>query len=272
MKFNYGIRPSNAHTLEQLKTKKLFIFDIAGVLYKGKEVNEEIGGAAVIEKLRSEDKKIRFLTNSSTDNSATIKEKLGKVGILAYENEIVTSATVAPEYTFKKYGASKYYLIGEEILESEMSKKGHFRSENGPVDFVLIGQDSTLTTAKLDTAVRLVLNGAKIVACNLTRTFATKYGLSISTGAIVKAVEYATRKKAVVVGKPSNVMFRIAIGNNGVKVENAVMIGDEVIADILGAMRIGLDSVFVRSGVDRELPPDVLIPAINNVNDLLKFI
>jgi hypothetical protein len=53
----------------------------------------------------------------------------------------------------------------------------------------------------LNRAFRLVMDGAELVALQKNRYWLTADGLSLDVGPFVAAVEYATRRKAFVVGK-----------------------------------------------------------------------
>jgi ribonucleotide monophosphatase NagD (HAD superfamily) len=77
-------------------------------------------------------------------------------------------------------------------------------------------------------------------------------GLSLSAGPFVSALEFATGKTAVVMGKPSPSFFDLALRDMGLTPGEAVMIGDDVLTDIGGAHVIGMDGILVRTGKFRE--------------------
>jgi ribonucleotide monophosphatase NagD (HAD superfamily) len=52
----------------------------------------------------------------------------------------------------------------------------------------------------------------------------------------------------VVVGKPSEAFYAAALGTLGVEAGEAVMVGDDLEADVLGAQRAGIPGVLVRTG------------------------
>jgi ribonucleotide monophosphatase NagD (HAD superfamily) len=100
-----------------------------------------------------------------------------------------------------------------------------------------------------------------------------KNGPATAAGPIVAALEYATGKKATVIGKPSPIMFRIALKKAACEKVHAVMTGDQLDTDILGANRAGIDSILVRTGVDQRATEKIRPSAIvRNVDDLAKFI
>lgn len=101
-------------------------------------------------------------------------------------------------------------------------------------------------------------------------------GPALSAGPIIKALEYGAKKRAVVIGKPSPRMFQLALKLARTKASQAVMIGDQIETDMVGAKRTGVRTILVLSGVEtREtirksaLKPDLVI---NNVGDLIQYL
>ena len=98
----------------------------------------------------------------------------------------------------------------------------------------------------------------------------------MAPGPIVKALEYASGKKALSFGKPSPLMFKLALAKAGVATKDAVMVGDQIETDIVGAKKIGMHTVLTLSGVDTmqsvksaKVKPDLVL---NNVDDLINLL
>jgi HAD superfamily hydrolase (TIGR01450 family) len=254
-----------------LSKKDLFLFDLDGVFYRGKENRVKIGGTRAVDALRLSGKKFFVLTNNSTDSVETIHSHLAEFNIPVEEGEILTSARLTAEYIGKKHGRVSYFLIGEAGLDSEMRRCGHTRTEAEDAKFVVVGLDRRLTYDKLNRAARLVRNGASIIATHSSRLYMYNDGPAIATGPIVRALEYATQKKAIVVGKPSPLMFRIALERARCTGRQAVMIGDQVDTDLGGASRVGIDSILVTSGVDKDAQ-GIAIATIPNVDEIVDLL
>ncbi len=255
-----------------LRGKNLFLFDLDGVFYRGKESRVKIGGTKAVEALRGLGKKLYVLTNNSTDSVETVHSRLTEFHIPVKKDEILTSALLTAEYLRRKRGRVSYFLVGEAGLESEMRKYGHRRTEGEKADFVVVGLDRAITYDKLDHAARLVRNGASIVATHSARLYMYKTGPAIATGPILKAIEFATKKRATVIGKPSTLMFRIALERAGCAKGEAVMVGDQVDTDLLGASRAGIDSILVTTGVNRQARSTGVIATISNVDELVNLL
>ncbi len=82
------------------------------------------------------------------------------------------------------------------------------------------------------------------------------------TGAVLAALEYATRATALSVGKPEPQMFLTALDRlAGVDPARALVIGDRVDADVAGAHAAGLDAALVLSGVSGHEEADAALRA-----------
>jgi len=255
-----------------LRGKSLFLFDLDGVFYKGKENRTRIGGTRAVEALRKSGRRLYILTNNSTDSAETVHSRLVEFGIPVRLDEVLTSGLLTAEYLHQKHGRVSYFLVGEKGLEDEMRKFGHRRTSGEGADCVVVGLDRKITYEKLDHAARLARNGARIIATHRSRLYMYKTGPAIATGPLVKAIEYASSKRATVIGKPSPLMFNIALQRAGCPKAEAVMIGDQVETDIAGASRAGIDAILVTSGVDHEAKGFKLTAKLPDVDEIVSLL
>ena len=102
--------------------------------------------------------------------------------------------------------------------------------------------------ANLNRAFRLLMDGAPLLAMGNNRYFRDEDGLSLDIGPFVAALEYACDRPATVLGKPSAAFFRAAVETLGIEPAAAVMVGDDVLADVEGAFAAGLRGLLVRTG------------------------
>jgi HAD superfamily hydrolase (TIGR01458 family) len=96
------------------------------------------------------------------------------------------------------------------------------------------------------------MDGAELIALQKNRFWMTPDGLSLDAGPFVAAIEYATGREALVVGKPSAAFFQLVLGDMGVEPGDAAMVGDDVETDVGGALGAGLSGILVRTGKYRE--------------------
>jgi 4-nitrophenyl phosphatase len=254
-----------------LSRKKLFLFDLDGVLTAGKEKPKKLGGTKVINKIRAKGKKLFVLTNDSTDTVETVLERLQRFDIPVKYEEILTSAKLTAQYVAKRHPKGTYFLVGERGLEEELNKEGLRRTRGSKADVVVVGLDRWLTYNKLDKAGEVARNGASIVACHYAKLYMFKDRVAMAVGPIVRAVEFASDKKAVAIGKPSRLMFELALEKAGCRPEDAVMVGDQEETDILGAKKMGITSIIVKTGVfsrgETKTQADAVVETVDDVAD-----
>jgi 4-nitrophenyl phosphatase len=255
-----------------LRDKGLFLFDLDGVFYRGKESRVKIGGTRAVEALRRSGRRLFVLTNNSTDSAATVHSRLIEFDIPVKEDEVLTSGLLTAQYLQERYGTVTYFLVGEEGLDSEMRRCGHRRTEGETADFVVVGLDRKVTYDKLDHAARLARNGSGIIATHTSRLYMYRSGPAMATGPLVKAIEFASRKRAIVIGKPSPLMFNIALRRAGSKKSEAVMIGDQADTDVLGASRAGIDAILVTTGIDQDAHGLKLLTRLSNVDEIVPLL
>ncbi len=255
-----------------LQNKKLFLFDLDGVFYKGKESRVKIGGTRAVEALRESGRRLYILTNNSTDAAETVHSRLLEFDIPVKREEVLTSGLLTAEYLRQKHGKVSYFLVGEEGLDYEMKRFGHRRARGEMADFVVVGLDRKVTYEKLDHAARLARGGAGIIATHAARVYMYKTGPAMATGPLVKAIEYASGKRATVIGKPSPLMFSIALERAGCTKAVSVMVGDQTDTDIEGATRAGIDSILVTSGIDASAKGYRPLAILPNVDDIVPLL
>ena len=88
------------------------------------------------------------------------------------------------------------------------------------------------------------------LALAINRTFKDAAGLlSLDTGAFVAALEFASGRGPVVLGKPSPDFFLLALAGLNCPAADAVMVGDDAESDVAGALSAGLGAaLLVRTG------------------------
>ena len=130
--------------------------------------------------------------------------------------------------------------------------------------------------ASLNRAFRELIAGASLIALAKNRSFKDADGkLSLDAGAFVAALEFASQRTALVLGKPAPGFFEAALASMDCPLKHAVMVGDDAEADVAGALRAGLGgAVLVRTGKYRpgdeerfEPPPTVTLESLSAAVD-----
>jgi len=116
---------------------------------------------------------------------------------------------------------------------------------------------------------------AELIALGLTRFWQAEDGLRLDTAPYVAALECASGRKPVVLGKPAAAFFHAAAQQLEVAPHEILMIGDDTRVDVGGAQQAGLKGALVKTGKyrdgDEEIgPPDYVIDSIADLVSLLR--
>jgi HAD superfamily hydrolase (TIGR01458 family) len=251
-----------------------FLIDLDGVLYVG---NRAVDGAAeAVRFLIDNGYPFRCVSNTTRKSRHTIAGHLSALGFRIPENHIFTPPLAAVAH-MKKTGKTNYYLLSTGDVNRDFAETGPTDPHAGP-DWVIIGDaGDKVTYDTMNTAFRHLMDGAELIALENDRYWMAAEGLSLSAGPIVKALEYATGKTALVMGKPSPAFFSLALQDMHLGPEQAAMIGDDIITDIGGAHRAGMKGILVRTGKFRQgsldtaaIKPTCIIDSFSRIKDLLE--
>jgi 4-nitrophenyl phosphatase len=115
------------------------------------------------------------------------------------------------------------------------------------------------------------------VATNTDGSFPTPEGINPGTGMVIGAIKATTNIEPTVIGKPQTAIFETALKRFNERPENALMVGDRLETDILGASRLGIQTVAVLTGVtsqeeitNHEIKPDHIFDSISDFHKRLK--
>ncbi|BCD62421.1 hypothetical protein NitYY0826_C1297 [Nitratiruptor sp. YY08-26] len=244
---------------------KGILLDIGGVFYDGENV---INGAQdALMQLRKK-YLLRFLSNTSRTTPQTLLQKLLKMEFDVREEELFTAVSAAKSYI---EGRGAYVVATDEVRD--------YFGSSADIDVVLICDAYTnFTYQNLNTAFRHLERGCELLATNDNRYFRDSDGeLSLDAGGFVRCLEYASQKRATILGKPNCAFFHLVLKSMGLSAEEVIMVGDDIETDILGAQKCGLRAVMVKTGKFRNEDlqkgmPDFIIDSIAELPKLLKEI
>jgi phospholysine phosphohistidine inorganic pyrophosphate phosphatase len=249
------------------------LLDIDGVLHVG---DEPIAGAiAALAELRGLSAGIRLVTNTTSKSRQEIVDHLQRLGFDVVGPEVLTPAALAVRHCRERGYRSVKLLVGEalheDLAELEQAPPGR------AADAVVLGDlGEGFTGQVLNEAFRLLMDGAELVALQHNRYWRRTDGLVLDVGAYSAALEYATGSEAVVVGKPAPAFFAAALADLHAQPSGAMMVGDDIEADVGGAIEAGICGILVRTGKYRKdaldasrVTPTDIVDSIADVPRLL---
>jgi HAD superfamily hydrolase (TIGR01458 family) len=247
------------------------LLDLSGVVYVQDEAVP--GAAEALRRLRDPGTPIRLVTNTTMRPRRSILERLERLGLEADPSELLSPATLAA----KRCAEAGYESVSLVVLDDLREDLEGLEEKGDSVDAVVVGDlGDRWDYDVLNRAFRSLMDGADLIALQKNRYWETSEGLSLDAGPFVSALEYATGREAEVLGKPSPAFFELALGELGVSADRAAMVGDDVEADVGGAMDAGLAGILVRTGKYREdlvdesgIEPTATADSIADVPELL---
>jgi HAD superfamily hydrolase (TIGR01458 family) len=247
------------------------LLDLSGVVYVQDEAVP--GAAEALESLRADGIPIRLVTNTTMRPRRSILERLERLGLDADPDELITPATLAK----RRCEEAGYESVALVVLDELLEDLEGLEERGDSADAVIVGDlGESWDYEVLNRAFRRLMDGAELIALQKNRYWEKAEGLSLDAGPFVASLEYATGREAEVMGKPSPAFFDLALGELGVPADHAAMVGDDVEADVGGAIDAGLAGILVRTGKYREdlvrdsgVDPTATVDSIADVPALL---
>ena len=246
------------------------LFDLDGVIYNAETPIK--GSAEVIAWARQERIPFLFVTNTTSRPRRILVDKLQLMGITASVDEIWTPAVAANLWLSERRVSPVALFIPPEtaaeftdVVASQVGAKAVVIGDLGPA----------WNFAALNNAFRLLhADGeSQLVALGMTRYWMSPTGPSLDVAPFVVALEHASGRRAVVLGKPSREFFDAAALKLGLPNADLLMIGDDIRADVLGAQRAGLRGGLVKTGkfraddLEQDVQPDALLDSVADLPD-----
>ena len=225
-----------------------FILDLDGCVWVGGEPTP--GVVAALEELRAAEKRVAFATNNAYESGEDLVAQLWRIGVRASLRDVVTVGGAMQHVLAETRSGHTAFVIGTSAMLRHVGDAG-LRVLNGTdlasrAEVVVVAGTTDLVYDDLRNAVQAVLRGADLLATARDPTYPQPDGHWPGTGAVLAAVEYATRARAVVVGKPEPQLFLTALDRLGEG--RTLVVGDRVDSDLVAASAAGLDAAYVLTG------------------------
>jgi 4-nitrophenyl phosphatase len=274
--------------MEAFKNIRALIIDMDGVLWHGTQAIP--GLVEFFQTLNDLDIRYILATNNASLTPEQYVLKLANMGVTVSQKQILTSGMATALYLSERVNPkeTRVFVVGEEgatqpLLELGFTLTGLYEVDNSDkpeqkgADIVVCGKDETLTWAKLATASLNIRAGASFIGTNADTTLPTEHGITHGNGAILAALQVATGVTPTIIGKPEPIIYQQALALLGISPDETVALGDRLETDILGAVRTGIRSIMVLTGIsseadlhDSDYQPTWVMPDIRAVTKALR--
>jgi phosphoglycolate/pyridoxal phosphate phosphatase family enzyme len=253
------------------------LLDCDGVLYRGLDVTPE--APEYIAKLMRKEKKLFFVTNNAGQNRQELRDKLARILDCP---QLTTEQMISSSYSCAQYLKEKLldtnignrvHVIGTEGLCTELVSTGfnvsggNSKEEAGmsrdqlasydfhsldPINAVVVGLDTDFNYRKLCIANVLLQRNPEVLFVATNEDAFDLVGSDSrhlpGNGSLVKALEHASQRKAINVGKPSKILADLIQRQQGLDPFRSVFVGDRLDTDIRFGVEGGMVSVLVLTG------------------------
>ena len=240
-------------THTDLSGVRAVLFDMDGVIYVGNRLLPGVN--EMFDALDRSGRRWMLITNNSTMTSQEFAAKLARLGVHVDPDRILGSAEatacwMAEQVERHDWTKGPVTMLGQAGLRVALESQG-FEIASDPflAAYAVSGMNFALTYDDLADIALAIRNGARFIATNDDRTYPTERGQVPGTGSLLALLTAATDVTPVIVGKPFAPMYEIALERLGVDPVETLMVGDRYETDIAGALKIGLKTAGVLTGI-----------------------
>ncbi len=222
---------------------KPLLIDLDGVLRIGSELAPYV--PEFFQYLKENEIPTCILSNTTTKSAKELEVFFKEKGVDPNGIPILTALDATHKYVKDNYKTIKAY-----VPEKSKGVFSDIPASDTPEAVVLGDLEDDWNYEVMNDIFLKVQGGAEIVAMHKNRYWIREgMGLALDAGPFVVGIEYATGKKATIMGKPSLVFFEIALKTLGAKIEDGFyMLGDDLISDVKAAMDIGGTGILILTG------------------------
>jgi glycerol-1-phosphatase len=229
------------------------LLDLDGTVY--------IGGTAIpgapeaLRKAQADGIRLAYVTNNASRTPAAVAQLLDGMGVPAAPEDVVTSAQAAARLLAERLAPGAAVLVvgsaGLRIAVREHGLRPVSVAVREPAAdkpaAVVQGYSPGVNYAAIAEGGIAVAAGALFVATNADLTIPSARGIGPGNGSLIRVIATSTGVEPIVAGKPEPPLHHESVLRTGAK--NPLVVGDRLDTDILGAHRVGCDSLLVLTGV-----------------------
>jgi HAD superfamily hydrolase (TIGR01458 family) len=246
---------------DALRGVRALLLDLDGVIVvAGTAVPGSVGAIAELERRGTP---YRIVTNTSLVSRLSLSRYAATIGNEIPPERFQSALSASAAFAARAFRDQALYVIasadartefhGQRLLSNDEAAEPGARAAA-----VIVGDSpDELSHGNLNSAFRLVRNGARLIGMHRNPWWLTPSGPTLDSGAYLTGLEFATGVRAQIIGKPAAAFFTIAVDalrgdvvapDVRLRRSEIAMVGDDVRTDVLAGQRAGLRGVFVLTG------------------------
>ena len=183
------------------------------------------------------------ISNSTLKTSLEIKDFFNS-NTIEFNIPAVTASEAALQYAKENYKSVKVYSI-----ESIKKIFADLLVDENPEAVIVGDLVDGWSYDILNEIFRDVHSGADLIAMQKNKFWKPDgKSLCLDAGSFIKAIEFATGKEALLIGKPSPIYFKTALKILNEENSDFLMLGDDLETDIFGSQNIGGKGILIYTG------------------------
>lgn len=241
------------------------LLDVDGVLHVS--MSPIAGAASTLRWLKQQNYPFCCVTNTTTSARSTLTRALQALGLPLEPEQLVTAPVATVSYLRRHFAGKRCLLLTKGDTVEDFA--GIELVEDDAEVVVIGGAEELLSYEMMNRIFRMLMNGADLLAMHTNLYWKTSQGLQLDSGPYVYALERASGKRALVVGKPNRAFFEQALLSLAIPAAAAVMVGDDLENDVHAAQQAGLRGILVCTGKHgptspqlSHVHPDAILPSI----------
>jgi HAD superfamily hydrolase (TIGR01458 family) len=250
---------------------KAFIIDLEGTLVSSGTPLP--GSIAFIDILNSNSIPYCVITNTVSKTVEQMEENLRNNGLDVLQGRLINPITVLNNYIMEN-DITSYYFVGPEYIKRSIRKSNVFEKIPEYIIFCDF-ENIDCNYEVLNKIFQYIKDGSKMIATSYSNYYISKNEYKMDTGIFVKMYETLSNEKAVIMGKPSPMIYKMALDMLKMNPNDAVAIGDDVLTDIAGGKELGIETILVKTGKykegdEKKIKPDKVINNLEEITELMK--
>ncbi|GCE21071.1 TIGR01458 family HAD-type hydrolase [Dictyobacter kobayashii] len=251
------------------------LLDIDGVLHVSMQPLP--GAVEALSWLERQGYATYFVSNTTTMARATLARRLQQIGLPVAEQRIITAPVAAAQYIRQHFSGKRCWLLTKGDTAMDFTGINLVKQDQQADVVVIGGAEELLTYQAMNQAFRSLMAGATLLALHKNLYWKTQDGLQLDSGPFVRALEIASGKEAIVLGKPTAAFFEQALRAIGCEASATIMVGDDIENDVGGAQKAGLRGILVCTGKHKadslllaHVQPEAILPALADLPQWLQ--
>jgi len=222
------------------------LLDIDGVLVTSWRALP--GSVETLAWLRAQEIPFRLITNTTTHTRQDLAATLADAGFDVQADEIMTAVVATASYLRHNHPNARAFVLSDGDGTGDLDGVDVVATPEAADVMVIGGASEEFSYDIVNRIFRGIRDGAALVGMHRNLYWRTSEHWELDAGAYLAGLEAATGVTAAICGKPAAAYFDAALSLMGVPAERALMVGDDIVNDIVGAQAMGLTGVLVRTG------------------------